>query len=200
MEQVNDMDSRRMVRVAVDVDGVLADIISVWLENYNRRVGNDKILTKESVYRWDYWKELGYKEYEFYEELAGCWKEWRRVPLMEHDMPLHLRRLKSMVYRVDIVSAQMAKEQVRLWLEHNGIVYDEYVSVPRGRDKAYLDYDVFIDDSPINALSISSMGKYVILYDQPWNKHVNGSKNIRRAYNIGDVVEYIINKEEDYIR
>ena len=35
--------------------------------------------------------------------------------------------------------------------------------------KADLDYDVFIDDSPLNALKFLQNNKKIILYSQPWN-------------------------------
>ena len=35
--------------------------------------------------------------------------------------------------------------------------------------KADLDYDVFIDDSPLNAVKFLENNKKVILYSQPWN-------------------------------
>ncbi len=172
--------------IAVDVDGVLADVISVWLDRY----GRGKVLSKDQVSRWDFWKDLGYNAHRFYLELAECWYEWNKIPLMEPDMPLYIRMLKSIAEKVDIVSAQMAKESVVRWLEHNGIEYDRYVSVARGVDKTYLDYDIFIDDSPINALSIASTGKKVLLYDQPWNRHID-LKSIVRIKSLRDAVEIL---------
>lgn len=157
------------MRIAVDVDGVLADIMSVWLDYYNRRHGSS--LSKEQIERWDFWKSIGYTAERFYEELAICWREWHRVPVMENGIAESMALLRKLG-KVDIVSAQMAREHVRRWLEHNRILYDDYVSVARGVDKADLEYDVFIDDSPANAESIASMGRLVLLYDQPWNRSI----------------------------
>ncbi|MCS6768438.1 MAG: hypothetical protein RMJ59_05005 [Candidatus Nitrosocaldus sp.] len=157
------------LRIAVDVDGVLADIISVWLAHYNRR--NNSSLTKEQIERWDFWKSIGYSADEFYAELAVCWNEWLNVPVMERGMAGSIAMLRRLG-RVDIVSAQIASDQVKRWLEYNNIPYDDYVSVARGADKADLEYDAFIDDSPTNAKRISAMGKLVLLYDQPWNRYI----------------------------
>ena len=38
--------------------------------------------------------------------------------------------------------------------------------------KADLDYDVFIDDSPLNAIKFLENNKKVILYSQPWNQQI----------------------------
>ncbi|MFN4336823.1 MAG: 5' nucleotidase, NT5C type [Candidatus Nitrosocaldus sp.] len=180
-----------MMRIAVDVDGVLADIISVWLNYYNER--NRSSLSKEQIQRWDFWKSIGYSAERFYAELATCWKEWLRVPVIENDIANSIAVLRRLG-RVDIVSAQMAKDYVKRWLEYNKIVYDDYVSVARGADKADLEYDAFIDDSPLNAERISSMGKFVLLYDQPWNRHLSDGRYMVRVKSIDDARKTLIDR------
>ncbi|MEM3915403.1 MAG: hypothetical protein QW572_00065 [Candidatus Nitrosocaldus sp.] len=180
-----------MMRIAVDVDGVLADIISVWLTYYNER--HKLPLSKEQIQRWDFWKSIGYTAERFYEELAICWKEWLRVPAIEDGIANSIAMLRSLG-KVDIVSAQIAKDYVRRWLEHNNIIYDDYVSVARGVDKADLAYDAFIDDSPSNAERISSMGKLVLLYDQPWNRHLSDGRYIIRVKSIDGAKKVLMDR------
>ncbi len=166
------------MKIALDVDGVLADIISVWLEQYNK--SHKKSVTTEDIVKWDFWKELGFDKYEFYEELSNCWSRWTEVPPLEQGIANAVEKLHS-VGTVHIVTARDAAstKYVKRWLEHNGIKYDDYVPVLRGRDKADLDYDIFIDDSPQNVIGIASKGKNVLLYDQPWNRSVNNQKIVR---------------------
>ena len=78
------------------------------------------------------------------------------------------------------------------WLEHNGIKYNEYVAVPDGRDKANLDYDVFIDDSPHNATRMVTKGRNVLLYDQPWNKSIKDAK-VTRIKKLAEAADIISN-------
>lgn len=182
---------RKMMKIAVDVDGVLADIISVWLTYYNER--HDSSLSKEQIQRWDFWKSIGYSAERFYSELATCWKEWHKVPVMEDGIANSIATLRSLG-KVDIVSAQMAKDYVKMWLDHNKIIYDDYVSVTRGVDKADLAYDAFIDDSPINAERISSMGKLVLLYDQPWNRYLEDGRYIVRVKSMDEVRKVLIDR------
>ena len=54
--------------------------------------------------------------------------------------------------------------------------------------KADLDYDVFIDDSPLNALKFLQNNKKVILYSQPWNQHIT-ENNIYRISNLSEAVK-----------
>jgi hypothetical protein len=166
------------MKIALDVDGVLADIIFVWLDHYNKSKNGS--LTKEDTTAWDFWKDLGYDKYMFYEDLSRCWSRWTEVPPMERDIGSATEKLMS-VGTVDIVTARDAAstKYVKQWLEHNGIRYNNYVAVLRGRDKADLDYDIFIDDSPHNVARIVSNGKNVLLYDQPWNRDVADPKIVR---------------------
>jgi hypothetical protein len=166
------------MKIALDVDGVLADIIFVWLEYYNKT--NNKSLSKKDTVQWDFWKSLGYDKYKFYEDLSNCWSRWTEVPPMEQDIADATEKLQSFGI-VDIVTARDAasSKYVKEWLKHNGIQYNDYVAVMSGRDKAGLDYDVFIDDSPHNIVDITSKGKHALLYDQPWNQSVNNSNVVR---------------------
>ena len=56
--------------------------------------------------------------------------------------------------------------------------------------KADLDYDVFIDDSPLNAEKFLKNNKKVILYSQPWNQHIHENK-IQRISNLSEAIEKI---------
>ncbi|KFM18752.1 5' nucleotidasedeoxy protein, partial [Marine Group I thaumarchaeote SCGC AAA799-P11] len=67
------------------------------------------------------------------------------------------------------------------------ISYDNYVSVIDGPMKADLDYDVFIDDSPLNAFKFLKNKKNVILYSQPWNQHIV-EKNVHRISNLSEAI------------
>jgi hypothetical protein len=56
--------------------------------------------------------------------------------------------------------------------------------------KADLDYDVFIDDSPLNAIKFLKHNKKVILYSQPWNEHISSDK-IHRITSLLEAIEKI---------
>jgi hypothetical protein len=177
------------MKIALDVDGVLADIILVWINEYNRKYNTS--ISKETIEQWDFWRELGVDKYDFYYELSSCWSRWTEVPTMETGISSAVARLHSLG-TLDIVTARDTEstKHVLNWLEHNSIRYNEYVAVPDGRKKADLDYDVFIDDSPHNVIRISSKGKSALLYDQPWNQSVKGDRIIRikRLAEAGDII------------
>ncbi|MEM3085395.1 MAG: hypothetical protein QXU32_13345 [Nitrososphaerales archaeon] len=179
------------MKIALDLDGVLADIVLVWINQYNRK--HNASINKETIESWDFWKDLGVGKYEFYYQLSNCWSRWKEVPPMENDIDNAVNKLHALG-TVDIVTArdQESTNYVLEWLEHNKIIYNEYVVVQDGREKANLDYDMFIDDSPHNAIRLASRSKNVLLYDQPWNKLVK-DPTIVRIKKLVEAVEIISN-------
>jgi len=176
------------MKIALDVDGVLADVIKSWLD-YSNTI-RPKI-SKHDITDWDFWEKFKINRYDFYAELNSCWKNWNSIPPTEENLSSITKNL-SKIGQVDIVTARERSTDsfVKNWLSHYNISYDNYVSVIDGPMKADLDYDVFIDDSPLNALKIIQNDKKVILYSQPWNKHISEHR-IHRISNLSEAVEKI---------
>jgi len=176
------------MKIALDVDGVLADVIKSWLD-YSNTI-RPKI-SKHDITDWDFWEKFKINRYDFYAELNSCWKNWNSIPPTEENLSSVTKNL-SKLGQVDIVTARERSTDsfVKNWLDHYNISYDNYVSVIDGPMKADLDYDVFIDDSPLNALKIIQNDKKVILYSQPWNKHISEHR-IHRVSNLSEAVEKI---------
>ena len=174
------------MKIALDVDGVLADVIQSWL-NYSNSI-RDKI-SKHEITDWDFWKKHQINRYDFYAELSSCWKNWKEIPPTEDNLSLVTKNL-SELGNVDIVTARERSTDsfVKNWLEYHDVSYDNYVSVIDGPMKADLDYDVFIDDSPLNALKIIQQNKKIILYSQPWNQHIS-EKEVFRISNLSEAIE-----------
>jgi hypothetical protein len=174
------------MKIALDVDGVLADVIQSWL-NYSNSI-RDKIL-KHEITDWDFWNKHQINRYDFYDELNSCWKNWKEIPPIENNLSLVTKNL-SELGNVDIVTARERSTDsfVKNWLEFHNVSYDNYVSVIDGPMKADLDYDVFIDDSPLNALKIIQQNKKIILYSQPWNQHIS-EKEVFRISNLSEAIE-----------
>jgi len=166
------------LKIALDVDGVLADVIHAWLL-YNNKIRTTPIL-KSDISEWDFWKRYNINKFDFYKELSMCWKSWKDIPPTETDLSYASEELSKMG-TVDIVTARedSTHGDVRNWLKMHGVVFKNYVGVSEGTEKAKLDYDVFIDDSPLNAKSILARKKSIILYSQPWNLDFPDPRAIR---------------------
>ena len=176
------------MRIALDVDGVLADVIHAWLL-YNNKVRTT--ILKQEISDWDFWKKYNINRFDFYEELSMCWKSWKDIPPTENNISSASREISTMG-TVDIVTAREASthDDVKKWLRMHDVSFENYVGVAEGTEKARLDYDIFIDDSPINAKSMLERGKSVILYNQPWNHHFDDPR-AKRIHELKDAVEII---------
>jgi len=176
------------MKIALDVDGVLADVIVSWIEINNQ---NRTKISKNDVTSWDFWKQFNIDRFDFYSELSKCWENWNEIPPTEKNLQESTKLLNQNA-TVDIVTAreQYTDTFVKNWLNHFNISYDNYVSVIDGTMKADLDYDLFIDDSPLNADKLTLKNKKFLLYNQPWNQNIQ-LKNVNRISNLFDVVKLI---------
>ena len=148
-------------------------------------------------------KKFKIDPFDFYSELSSCWKNWKSIPVTEKNLSLTTKNLSNFA-QVDIVTAREVSTNsfVKNWLEYHDISYDNYVSVIDGPMKADLDYDIFIDDSPLNAIKFLENNKKVILYSQPWNQQIEqailriddiSDNGISRISNLSEAIEMIKN-------
>lgn len=176
------------MKIALDVDGVLADVIKSWLIHSNSIRPHISI---EQITNWDFWKKFKINRYDFYEELNLCWKDWHSIPTVEDNLSKTTQNLSNLG-QVDILTARVLSTNsfVKNWLELHDITYQNYVSVIDGKMKADLDYDIFIDDSPINAIKFLEHKKNVFLYSQPWNQHISDPR-IKRISTLSEAIEQL---------
>ena len=113
------------------------------------------------------------------------------IPPTEENLASVTKSLSD-IGQVDIVTARVRStdSHVKSWLRHHDISYDNYVSVAHGPMKADLDYDCFIDDSPLNAAKFLQNKKRVILYSQPWNLDMS-EKDIHRVSSLSEAVTFL---------
>ena len=165
-----------MIKIALDVDGVLADVIVSWL-SYNNKIRPK--LSKQDIVDWEFWNKYNISRFDFYDELNLCWKNWKDVPTTEKNLAATTKTLAE-IGDVDIVTARSPETDsfVKKWLEYHDIAFENYVSVAEGEMKADLDYDLFIDDSPLNFMKFIEHDKNTILYSQPWNQNVSDAKRV----------------------
>jgi len=166
------------LKIAVDVDGVLADVIVTWLDIYNAEHHNS--VTKDEVNHWDFFGRLNIDRVEFDRIFELAWKNWRAIPPCETMLSQKVRDLSNLG-KVSIVTARSTSSipSVKAWLSDKMISYDDMIVVDYGPLKSELEFDVFIDDSPLNAKNIAATGKLVLLFDQPWNRDVSGEGIVR---------------------
>jgi 5'(3')-deoxyribonucleotidase len=178
------------LKIALDVDGVLADVIESWL-SYNNKMR--PTIYKSQISEWDFWKNHDIDKFDFYNELSICWKSWENIPPTEKNIGSTTKQLSN-IGTVDIVTARddSTHDDVKNWLKLHNVDFNNYVGVLEGVEKSKLDYDVFIDDSPLNAKSMLEKGKSVILYSQPWNLSFE-DKRATRIHELKSAISIIDN-------
>ena len=157
--------------VAIDLDSVLADVLVIWVNEYNRL--KDANIAKEDIIVWDIHTILPITETESESLFYDVWKyRWKDIPPTQKDIGKIIERLKLENYRISILTKRERKTipYVFNWLETNYINYDELICIFDSTPKSIYPFDILIDDAPHNIIDIK-LPKKGILFNQPWNKN-----------------------------
>jgi len=183
-------------RIAVDLDGVLADTMKASCKIINTRYSTNFIVA--SFNRWKAWETAGISKDEFFHTLDEAWFDWRSLPPTEERLSEKVGKLLEFSI-VDIVTGRSPQTvpSAKRWLETQRIGFNTFIRTDSTMEKIDLDYDVFIDDSPelVSALASKPNG-HAILYTQPWNKEVQEMPRIMRANSwtqIPELVKAVLN-------
>jgi 5'(3')-deoxyribonucleotidase len=149
------------MKIAVDVEGVLADSHAV----------ARKEMSKEILNSWGFPDKD--TEEKFLNLLSNEWhNNWENINKVTETASYGVKILNSL-YHVDIVTARTdADDEILNWLDQNNIEYEGFVSTKTYKER--LGYDIYIDDNP------HMVGKDIDLYlhDQPWNRDSNANNRV----------------------
>lgn len=166
--------------VAIDVDSVLADVMLVWADEYNRR--RNASITKQDVTRWDIPTVLPITPDEVYRYFTHVWKKrWQEIPPTEPGIGAVTKRLHKKGYRISIITKRERPTvaYVAKWLDANGVYADDLLFIYDAVPKASYPFDILIDDAPKNLVDITAP-KSAILFDQPWNRDFDWPVRVSR--------------------
>lgn len=164
--------------VAIDVDSVLADVMLVWTNEYNKRK-NSKI-SKDEITVWDIPQILPVSVCEIKRIFSYVWKyRWREIPPTEPKIGTIARRIHDKGYRISILTKRERSTvaYVAKWLDLYNIYSDDLVFIYDATPKAEYPFDILIDDAPNNLADVVSP-KSGILFNQPWNKNFGWSVRV----------------------
>lgn len=169
------------LRIAVDLDGVLADTMVTFCRILNHRHSTN--FTANSFVQWNAWKIAHITKDEFFRTLDEAWFEWENIPPVEEEIGARVNRICA-IGRVDVVTgrSQETAQPAKSWLEKYKVPYERFVRTANTKGKANLSYDVFIDDSAdLMSLVACSLDRWGILYTQPWNRNAKEMPKIFRV-------------------
>ncbi|MGB9732861.1 MAG: 5' nucleotidase, NT5C type [Candidatus Micrarchaeia archaeon] len=183
--------SMKAKTICIDIDGTLAHSIKNWLEILEKERGISKNVEELNKYKIE--EILGLEREEVLEIFRKAWSKYDEIEVIGN-APEVISRLHSK-YTINIMTGSVAKDgELKAWLEINKIPYDNFVHLQKESEKLEINGDIFVEDNPDIALSLSKKGKKVILIERPWNKSYKNN-GIEFAKDWGEV-EKIIEKQD----
>ena len=177
------------MRVAIDIDGVLADVgtgLVKVLSQINKRKVDLSEITTYSL------EPLGMSHEDHK-------KYFTREFYMNLD-PIKGSEAVNCLYENNFIALVTARNQypevmddTLEWLYENGFLFDKLIqSKNKVKPMKEYDLDFMVDDYHINCFNLSNQGYRSLLFTQPWNKSVSleGSR-VKRVNDWKDITKYM---------
>ncbi|MFX1445753.1 MAG: hypothetical protein ACFFHV_20245 [Promethearchaeota archaeon] len=185
------------MKIAIDIDGVLLDIVVNFCKIFNKKHGTS--YNKKDITNWEFFNNWNITEEEAFKIFFQIYENTMSVPFIDKNAPKYMEELNHS-HEVYILSARTSqyRSQIIEKLNFHGIKKGEqYIALILVEHKPYAskqdyEFDIYVDDNPHLANAIKMMkDRYMLLYDQPWNKDFLCTNNVIRVYNWNDVYEQI---------
>lgn len=170
------------MRIGIDLDGVcypFAEVITLYGEHtLGRRLAPAHLSPK-----WSFFEDWGMSGSEFGELM----KAGHDVGLVYHigspppNCRSTLTQLRNRGHELVVCTHRpdYAHGATQAWLDRWQLPYDELVICT---DKTLHRLDVLLDDGPHNIEAMVGAGGKAVVFDQPWNQHVQLNGKVRRCY------------------
>lgn len=178
------------LHIGIDLDNTILDATSSHLHYYNKVSGLS--LTPNDVNDFYLYRMYGWNNEERDEIYLtyGHDIHWNSSPYQMAKENLEILYAKD---KITIITARpvVFQEVTIKWLEYHGISYhDIKFTENKLLECQRMNIDILIDDGPHYAEEFALANKYVILYEQPYNRHIR-KKNVYHASNWIEVINHI---------
>jgi 5'(3')-deoxyribonucleotidase len=166
--------------VALDVESVIADIHSAWINRF------DKSFTIDDITDWEF-KSLKAWNENLESFLAETDSLWNNSP--EIHIPPMISNLKEITDKLkpfDIVTSRRTLSGIKQWVDFHQLEYRAIVYISEKQTKTDLNYEVFIDDNPELAPKLKK-NQFLWLISQPYNKNVEETEQVCRVDTIVEI-------------
>jgi len=172
------------MRIGFDIDGVLADFNSSFIEDAVRVTGRDLFPPRPfDIPCWDYPQHSGYTEQEtdlIWSRIVENPHWWLSLDPYEGTRDV-LERLTLLdfkghdIYFITSRPGKEAKHQTEMWLRHHGFQTRPTVliSSAKGLCAEALNLGRYVDDRDLNVVDVRNQRAWktdVYLVDRPWNR------------------------------
>ncbi len=175
------------MKIMVDLDGVIWDIMGVFVEIHNEIFQSD--VKYEDIDGWWF-----FPQDEFETVYPRTLPRIMDYPVIEHYVDTYIYEL-NMNHDVTILTAEantvevLTKKLKSIYIDKK-THYDKIITVDPNENKLNYEADVYIDDNPNMAEKMHEHpDRYLLLYDQPWNKNFEDDKseNVWRVFGWDDI-------------
>lgn len=157
-------------RISLDLDNVIRDSIGAIINLTRQRYGC--IIDRAMFDQWDpqIGPHIGIPQEEFF---RFAWSDPAvyklALPLKDAKEVLQDLSTKTfIIINTNTPHPDITHDWLKLW-------QIPYHAVEHTADKAKIDFDVHVDDSPIVLEQLFATGRQVVRYSLPWNNHLNGA-------------------------
>ncbi|MDA8236047.1 MAG: hypothetical protein M0Z31_14885 [Clostridia bacterium] len=160
------------MKLGIDIDGVLADVLTTWLEHLNRHFEQNKV--KEDIIHYQFEKVFGVS----WEEMDRFFRN-NQENLLTNLSPVEKAQetMEELIKEHNVFLIAARPEEYRSitekWLTEHSIPYHELIMTDFSDKSDYClnrGVEVFVEDSLENALAIHACGIPVLLFDAPYNR------------------------------
>jgi 5'(3')-deoxyribonucleotidase len=122
-----------------------------------------------------------------------AWKdEYLNMKLVDPKLPSIINRLRK-DFLIYITTASFATDtEITQFLKSFGIGYDKLVHVRHHNEKLLDEISIYIDDNPNLAKEFAEAGKYVVVFERPWNKALKAGGRIIKAPNWEEIEKEVL--------
>lgn len=190
----------RKLKIMVDIDGVIWDIMHIFVEIYNKLY--EENVKYEDIDQWYFWSQDRWDV--VYPLTLPRIMEY---PVIDKDISSHLFILNRS-YDINFLTKEQNPigtiiEKLRTIDIIKGREYNSIAKIEITDKKVNYETDIYIDDCP-NMIDdmLDYPTRVLLLYDRPWNKNYKiKSKNVIRVFTWNEIFKYInrvrLTKEAD---
>ncbi len=160
------------MRIGVDIDGVLADSMPLWVDELNRYFNKNKRV--KEIHLYDICQTYEISEQDLYQFLKTRGPHLMSRPLPVQDAPHYLNVIKQ-THEIYIVTArdERYRQETGEWLQNHSLPYDELLLLG-SHDKIgpclENNLKLLVEDTLEIGLQVSAAGVPVLLLDAPYNQ------------------------------
>jgi 5'(3')-deoxyribonucleotidase len=164
------------MKIGVDVDSVVCELMPTIMEHISKKVG--KTYTIDDVINW----EMNFDGEDLYENIVEVLNSDKI--LLFPTVPLSKDCIDILSYRgskICFITSRRSslEENTKRWIEYN-FGYYEVFHAGNGEDKNGYEIDILIDDAPHHIKDFVDGGGYAILFDRPWNRDMGKYEDCSR--------------------